>query len=596
MVNSNNALNKHFKRHFEGEYSIRKKIFIICYLTVISLIILFAAALLGEQRMASITIGPIVIDGVTGILTAINSAIAFVIIMIDYKVGLWFSEVILGISFLIMLIGFVFTSNKSAVPGMINDFLTMICVFFISYQFKIMEKDIMYDEITGLLSRSGFKRLSKDSIEKKKLHHIMLVQISNFREINDNLGHEYGDIVLKQIGQRMSDGISGNGFVARLDGTQFALAIYNEVEINQFAEKILSCITQRVQVKKNEDLVNCYLDAMIGYATYPIDSDNINELIQYADIAMYHSTTRNTERIRAFNGSMEEELKREARIHANIKSSLENNFFYMVYQPQYSTVNKKLRGFEALIRCKLPTGEMINPGEFIAVAEKTDFILSIDDYVLRHTMKEFSNILNINPDIILSVNVSAKNISSPFFVEKIKNTIEETGFNPKNLEIEITEYSFADSREQTIYNIKKLKTMGAHIALDDFGTGYTSLEQLLNLDVDLLKIDKSLVDEIGNPANTVGRDFIEAVIYMGHLKQSEVIAEGVEDEKQLSVLKEYECDMIQGYIWGKPMSFVDAKELVGRECISENDSAFDEKTGKVAEFIDEINEASTVAV
>ena len=203
---------------------------------------------------------------------------------------------------------------------------------------------------------------------------------------------------------------------------------------------------------------------------------------------------------------------------------------------------------------RLPDGTVVSPGEFIPVAEKSDLILDINHYVMHRVLNEFKNICpKMDKDFTVSVNVSAKEISQPGFANSVMNMIFEAGFPAQNFEIEITEYSFAKSLDTTIENITILRNHGVQIALDDFGTGYTSLEQLLNLPVTLLKIDKSLIDNIVN--SEINRDFIKTVIYLGHLMKCEVISEGVEEEKQLELLDEFDCDFIQGYVWSKPLDY-----------------------------------------
>ena len=203
---------------------------------------------------------------------------------------------------------------------------------------------------------------------------------------------------------------------------------------------------------------------------------------------------------------------------------------------------------------------MISPGEFIPVVEKTELINKIDSYVIRRALNEAKKMVEIkNKEITISVNVSAKNISSPGFVDEITKALKDSEFPPECLEIEITEYSFAEDRDITIENVTKLRKLGIQIALDDFGTGYTSLSQVMHLPISLLKIDKSLIDDIEN--NQVNREFVDAIIYMGHLMNCEVISEGVESPEQLGLLMDHECDFIQGFVWGRPLEFNNAVEL-----------------------------------
>ena len=209
---------------------------------------------------------------------------------------------------------------------------------------------------------------------------------------------------------------------------------------------------------------------------------------------------------------------------------------------------------------KLPDGTVVSPGEFIPVAEKGEQIIRIDDYVLHRAMTEFKSIvINNNPDLILSVNVSAKNIGTLDFPDRIRGILDKTGFPAHNLEIEITEYCMVQSIKITVENIRRLRAMNIQVALDDFGTGYTSLNYLSQMPVNLLKIDKSLIDDIERSQKKC--EFVNAIISMGHLMGCEVISEGVENTMQLSKLDDNNCDYVQGFVWGKPLPYEAAKAL-----------------------------------
>lgn len=279
---------------------------------------------------------------------------------------------------------------------------------------------------------------------------------------------------------------------------------------------------------------------------------------------MYHSAKNKENRICFFDKNMENESLRQMELERIIKESIDNDYFYLVYQPQYRLNDKHLRGFESLIRLKTPDGKFVSPGEFIPVAEKTELILKIDDYVIRRALREMKEPIEASGcHSIVSINVSAKNIASPGFAEKVKTMIEEAQFPPQCFEIEITEYCLLRSLEVTIDNIQKLKNIGVQIALDDFGTGYTSLSYLAKLPVDLLKIDKSLIDDI--ELNNKSSEFANAVISMGHLMGCEVIAEGVETENQLSLLNSQDCDLVQGFVWSKPLEYSAAVKLCSEQ-------------------------------
>ena len=237
-------------------------------------------------------------------------------------------------------------------------------------------------------------------------------------------------------------------------------------------------------------------------------------------------------------------------------------FRFLVYQPQFIGADKKLLGFETLLRMKVPEEGIISPAEFIPAAEKSDLIFDIDHYVLDRAMREFAEpIKKAGCSYMLSINISARHITSPDFVDDVKQAVERSGFPVECLEIEITEYCFVASIDDAIRNINLLKEMGVKIALDDFGTGYASLSYLSKLPIDLVKIDKSFVDNI--ETDETACDFISAVISIGHILGCKVISEGVESEAQLDLLIDRECDYIQGYVWGKPLEYSAALGVAG---------------------------------
>lgn len=254
------------------------------------------------------------------------------------------------------------------------------------------------------------------------------------------------------------------------------------------------------------------------------------------------------------NDELERELQRRKQIEDLINEGLENRYFFLMYQPQYRILDHSLRGYEALIRLRLPDGTMRSPGEFIPYAESTGLIVKIDNYVLEYAMTQFAQKqMTEDNKALISINISARTFSDPDFVKRVDDAIAKTHFNPECLELEITEYSLADDNIQAIENVSKLRERGISIALDDFGTGYTSLSQLVKVPFDLLKIDKTLID--GIETDEVKRDFAKAVIELGHLVNSEVIAEGVEKDEQITALKERGCDFVQGFLWGRPTEF-----------------------------------------
>ncbi|MBO4921691.1 MAG: EAL domain-containing protein [Lachnospiraceae bacterium] len=500
-----------------------------------------------------------------GILQAVNGLLCIVMVCLDYKIGRILAYIFTLGSIFFMFMGIVRSGEMSSLPGIYNSIISLVSVVIISSGLSKADRRAVTDYLTGLRNRRGFVTLLENSIKEKKCFHVIYFEIDNFRTINDNLGHKYGDIALKTVADKLREVENeDNVYVSRIGGAEFAAVVFGGVDAENFAAKVIEKMSTSITNVDEDFDIRFSLSIYSGISTYPDDSTNSDDLLKYADIAVFNARHENMKkRICFFNNEMKERFFRQIEIERIVKESLTRDYFYLVYQPQYEIKEKKLRGFETLIRLKQPDGSMISPAEFIPVVEKTELINRIDNYVIKRALKEAKAMVEAkNKEIIISVNVSAKNISSPGFVEEVTNVLNESGFPPECLEIEITEYSFAEDREITIDNVTRLRKLGIQIALDDFGTGYTSLSQVMHLPISLLKIDKSLIDDIEN--NQVNREFVDAIIYMGHLMNCEVISEGVESDEQLGLLKDHECDFIQGFVWGKPLEYDVAVDLCNK--------------------------------
>ena len=497
-----------------------------------------------------------------GILQAMIGLMCIVMVCLDYKIGRVLADIFTLGSIFFMFMGIIRSGEMSSLPGIYNSIITVVSVTIISIGLSKADKRAVTDFLTGLRNRRGFVTLLENSIREKKHFHVIYFEIENFRTINDNLGHKYGDLALKTVADKLREVENeDNVYVSRIGGAEFAAVVFGSIDPESFAAKVIEKMGTSITNVDDDFDIRLTLSIYSGISTYPDDSTNSDDLLKYADIAVFNARLGHSKnRICFFNNEMKERFFRQIELERIIKESLLKDYFYLVYQPQYEIKEKKLRGFETLIRLRLPDGTMISPGEFIPVVEKTELINRIDSYVLRRALKEAKKMVELrNKEISISINVSAKNISSNGFVDEVTNALKSTGFPPECLEIEITEYSFAEDREITIENVTRLRKLGIQIALDDFGTGYTSLSQVMHLPISLLKIDKSLIDDIEN--NQVNREFVDAIIYMGHLMNCEVISEGVESDEQLGLLMDHECDFIQGFVWGKPLEYDTAVKL-----------------------------------
>ncbi|MGN1338901.1 MAG: putative bifunctional diguanylate cyclase/phosphodiesterase [Oscillospiraceae bacterium] len=468
--------------------------------------------------------------------------------------------VLLGFSLFNIVRIIIVGSDYLPFAGLFNLVFYIVTIAWLGRIFEKQDKDAVTDIVTGLYNRRGLYKLLISLIEDEKPFHLINLEVGNFKLLNDNNGHAYGDLLLKKITKLMQDYFGDKGTIIRSGGAEFVIILNKTEDAEKDANGILRILAEKIVISEESDVLDCYLSVFAGISSYPADSKNYEELINYADLAMVEAVRKNSPNAVVFEPSMEESAKRQMELERLIKEGLENNYFFLVYQPQYKLDGKKLRGFESLIRMKLPDGTIISPGEFIPVAEKGKQIISIDHYVLRRAMNEFKGIVSEqNPDLTISVNVSAKNIGTLDFPDRVREILNETGFPAKNLEIEITEYCMVQSINITVENIKKLREMGIQVALDDFGTGYTSLNYLSKMPVNLLKIDKSLIDDIEQ--NQQKCEFVNAIISMGHLMGCEVVSEGVENSLQISRLENNNCDFVQGYVWGRPLPYETAISL-----------------------------------
>lgn len=516
----------------------------------------------GGPQIVRIGDAVIPLSSIMGVLQTFSLMLLIIMGCVDCVVGARLAYFVGGYMFVSSIIGMIRTRNLEPLPGLFNCIMALIAIILIGHLMRKARMKSITDYATGTLNNIGFLEYLTKKIKDKKQGSLVYYQINNFRAINDDYGHDTGDKVLKITAARMNKVIGKDGVVGRIGGSEFAILIDGRKDANELIGKMFDSLNEKMIIDNGEFHLDCYIESNAGIACFPKDSNDVTTLFKCADLALMQSMKNGGNQICVFDENMQSRMHYEKEIEQLIKKASDEKYFYLEYQPQFSISDKSLRGFEALIRMKLPDGRKISPGEFIPVAEKSNLIFSIDEFVLDFVTREFAKVINESKEkVTISVNISANGISRPEFVSIVETSLRKNNFKAENLEIEITEYSFEESQEQTVKNIKKLKEMGVQVALDDFGTGYASLARLMNLSVDLLKVDKSLVDNVEK--GEVNRDFIKSIGSMGHLLDCKVILEGVETDSQLEFIKNLDCDYVQGYVWGKPMSYKNAKDLIG---------------------------------
>ncbi|WP_296709067.1 bifunctional diguanylate cyclase/phosphodiesterase [Eubacterium sp.] len=475
------------------------------------------------------------------------------------------------IQFQSIIFGIVYKHNMTSIPGLFSSVLTIIAITIIYlnnkkidiYQ-KELRRQAITDGLTGLPNRYACSKLIDTLYAKKEKYIITSIDINGFKGINDTLGFDIGNSVLKEIANRwmtLADNNDKNSsdFIARVSGDEFVIIIRNYTSQDQALNKIKEYekkLTERITI----DDCDIYVNASFGYAEYPLDSDEKDFVYTCAETAMHEVKRRNiSNHILHFTPDMltDEHL---LEIEGKIKKALEEQTFFFHLQPQFN-MDHKLRGFEALARMKDSDGAFISPGEFIPVAEKIGLIDKVDEMIFRKSALFFGELLTkTHADITLSINVSVKHLMKNDFLDEIKRVLDESGVPATNLEIEITESIMIDSVDKALECIDKIRAMGIQIAIDDFGTGYSSLSYLNKFPANLLKIDKSFIDTMNTSKSS--KQYVSAIISMGHIMGFDVISEGVEKDAQIETLKEIGCDFIQGYIWGRPLPQEEAEKLV----------------------------------
>ena len=547
---------------------INRRNLLLSLLTIFSITCMIGISRIGSLNFAVLRYGSFVLPVVSlqGIIGALNSLSCILLIMIDFKSGSKLAFGLTGISLANSIIPIFTKHTLSPLPGVVTTLVSLLSIIIIYSFYKKSTINSFTDFITGLPNRRYYVRYVNNRLETKHPFYLACIEIEDFKNINDVYGIQAGDFILKEIAPKLKSVLGKDEILFKITGGLFVMLL----DENSFPEEKLRLIIRSevmtLPPKYGEDpsikkTCNVSLAAGVVHIDHTYDKErNSSSVLHYAEIALAEARKYPTQKICLYNDSLLNSDFEQKEAEFLIKDAMQHDWFFLVYQPQFITEGKKLRGFETLIRCRKPDGTIVSPGMFIPAAERTNLITEIDDYVLRRAMTEMKPVLEASAEkFVVSINVSAKNIATENFAQKINQMIDETQFPAENLEIEITEYSFAESMEATIDNILTLRTLGVQIALDDFGTGYTSIAQLMKLPVNLLKIDKSLIDEL--ESDPVMSDMVDSIIYMGHIMDCEVISEGVENENQLEILKEHKCDFIQGFVWGRPLPFEEAKAL-----------------------------------
>lgn len=424
-----------------------------------------------------------------------------------------------------------------------------------------------HDSLTGLPNRLMFKEyLDRATAEARRNLHgmsVLFLDLDNFKRVNDTLGHQIGDKLLEGVADRLSHQLretdvlsrsakkEATSVIARLAGDEFILLLPKTTgpgEAQQVARRIIKALVEPFVIYKQE----IYISASIGIALYPTDGTNVDELLKSADIAMYHAKKLGRNNYQYYSDELNKAALEKLEIESRLRRAVENNDLELYYQPQMELATGRICGVEALLRWNDPELGQVPPDKFVYVAEEFGLIVPISEWVIYEACRQARQWLDRYPDsITMSINISAVHFNGYNLESVIAEALQATGLEPQYLDLELTETSILDDPNQAIETLNNFKKMGLHVSLDDFGTGYSSLSYLMKLPLDKLKIDQSFIR--GMEKDDRGTSIVEAIIAMSHSLGLTVIAEGVEEEVHVDLLREMKCDILQGYYISRPM-------------------------------------------
>jgi diguanylate cyclase (GGDEF)-like protein/PAS domain S-box-containing protein len=421
-----------------------------------------------------------------------------------------------------------------------------------------------YDVLTELPNRSFMEAVVEQSIYhcKRKQEKMCLMQLDldDFKDVNDSLGHRAGDELLKLVARRLDTVIEDPDQIARIGGDEFAILIHNvdsPALMADLAQKCIEVIEQPIHLQDQELNVKC----SIGVVFYPTDGENFETLVRNADTAMHHQKRSGKAGCKFYSEEMNQSLLQKLALESNLRKAIQLDEFVIQYQPKVCADHSDLNGIEALVRWIRPDGQFVSPGLFIPFAEESGLIVELGDLILKKACIETKQLFEQNRiSGRLAVNLSGKQFTQMDIVERVMRIINETGFDPNNLELEITEGAVMNETERAIDKMHQFNKMGIQLSIDDFGTGYSSLSYLKRFPVSTLKIDRSFIIEIHQTVED--KNIVFSVIGLAHSLGLKVVAEGVEYVDQASVLKELGCDVIQGYLYSRPLIYKDLEAFI----------------------------------
>jgi diguanylate cyclase (GGDEF)-like protein len=419
---------------------------------------------------------------------------------------------------------------------------------------RLLLKSVI-DELTGLPNRAGLNQALPRALNKAQRYSrklaLLFIDLDSFKPINDRLGHEAGDYVLKTIGERFKAGLRSSDLVARIGGDEFVVLVEDLTDakyLGGVAQKLLSAAQKAFVIDGHEIDVS----ASIGIATYPVDGKDANTLLRHADAAMYKAKESGKNNFQYYSEDLNTHSLQRMALESSLTHALEGKQLFIEFQPIVDQSTGKVLAAESLLRWQHPDIGLVSPNQFIPLAEENGIIEEIGQWVIEESCLQSKIFLKSQPDFTISVNLSERELMDPYLTQRIRSILERTNFPGSNLQLEIPESLMITNPDDAVVLLHDLKDLGVKIALDDFGTGYSSLSGLKKFPISAIKVDRSFLQSI--PQDKENMDMTATICAIGHSMGLSVIAEGVENEQQKTVLLGLECVQAQGFFYSKPQS------------------------------------------
>jgi diguanylate cyclase (GGDEF)-like protein/PAS domain S-box-containing protein len=440
---------------------------------------------------------------------------------------------------------------------------------------KKVEQRIRYlartDALTKIANRMQFQHQLQQTIARAKRTHqylaLLYLDVDRFKDINDTFGHAAGDTSLEIFSRRINEVLPEGAVPGRLAGDEFCVLLSGFEQMDQLldqvtriAARLLKVVGKPFRVQDEE----IFMSTSIGIALYPRDGDNVIDLLRNADAALYQAKKAGGNCFEFYSRDMNTAAEERLKLKSKLRRAFERDELRLHYQPKYGLTDGRIAGAEALVRWDLPDRGLVFPSDFIPLAEETNLILQIGEWVLNRVCSDYRDWQRSIPSPCrVSVNLSLRQLQQQRFLEGVRNTFRTHGISPTCLELEITETTLMADTDRTIRILDSLYGMGLHLAIDDFGTGYSSLSALQQFPISTLKIDQSFVRDLG--VDRDNRAIVKTIIQMAHSLKLEVVAEGVEAQDQLEFLRAQGCDYAQGHLFGDPVTADDFCDLLVAE-------------------------------